>query len=116
MKTYYVYILSNWTGSVLYIGVTNDLIRRLFEHRQKEASTFTAKYNVEKLVYFEQCPEADIAIAREKQLKNWRRDKKIRLIEGLNPDWHDLSEGWYEGPSATLRSGRDDSFRNGVVK
>ena len=91
---YYVYILSNWDDSVLYIGVTNDLTRRLYEHRSHLADGFTARYNVHKLVYFEYTNDVQSAIEREKQLKGWRRDKKNALISKSNPTWDDLSKSW----------------------
>ena len=93
MHEYYVYILASKSG-VLYIGVTNDLGRRIFEHRAKLTAGFTSKYNVVRLVYFEAFGDIRDAIAREKQLKGWRRAKKIPLIEGMNPKWRDLSEEW----------------------
>lgn len=91
---YYVYILSNWDDSVLYIGVTNNLTRRLYEHRNGLADGFTKKYNVHKLVFFEQTNDIYSAISREKQLKNWSRSKKNALISAANPQWADLSAGW----------------------
>lgn len=93
-RTYYVYILSNWTGDVLYIGMTNNIERRIYEHKQKLVPGFTKKYSVIKLVYLEQANTPEEAISREKQLKRWRRDKKINFIEAQNPDWKDLSEEW----------------------
>ncbi len=96
MRTYYVYILAS-KSCVLYVGVTNNLERRLFEHRQKLAPGFTAKYNVTRLVYFETFENVRDAIAREKQLKPWRREKKIALIEAMNPEWRDLSAAWQNG-------------------
>jgi putative endonuclease len=91
---YYVYILSNWDDSVLYIGVTSDLKRRLYEHRNHLVNGFTAQYNVHKLVYFEYTNDVRSAIDREKQLKGWRRDKKNALISKANPEWIDLSKTW----------------------
>ena len=91
---YYVYILSNWDDSVLYIGVTSDLKRRLYEHRNHLVDGFTARYNVHKLVYFEYTNDVRSAIDREKQLKGWRRDKKNPLISRANPAWDDLSKSW----------------------
>ena len=88
---YYVYILSNWDDSVIYIGVTENLPRRLYEHRNGLADGFTKKYNVHKLVYYEDTTDVYSAISREKQLKNWRREKKNQLIESKNPQWRDLS-------------------------
>ena len=89
---YYVYMLSNWDDSVLYIGVTSNLPKRLYEHRIGLMEGFTKKYNVHKLVYFEQTTDVYSAISREKQLKKWRREKKNALIETKNPEWKDLSE------------------------
>jgi putative endonuclease len=93
-KNYYVYLLSNWNNKVLYIGVTSSLERRIVEHRQKLVPGFTEKYNVNKLVYFEQTNDAISAIAREKQLKKWRREKKNALVDSVNPTWRDLSAEW----------------------
>ena len=91
---YFVYILSNWDDSVLYIGVTSNLPRRLYEHKNGLADGFTKKYNVYKLVYFEQTNDVYSAISREKQLKKWNRNKKNSLICTQNPEWKDLSESW----------------------
>ena len=91
---YFVYILANWDDSVLYIGVTGNLPKRLYEHRNHLAPGFTSKYNTHKLVYYESTGDVNSAIAREKQLKGWRRDKKNALISKANPDWHDLSSDW----------------------
>src|SRR3972149_8473014 len=102
MKNYYVYILSNKSNKVLYIGVTNNLERRLYEHKNKIIKGFTSKYNLQKLVYFEEFNEANLAIAREKQLKGWLREKKNALISSVNPDQRDLSLDWYGDSS--LRS------------
>lgn len=90
---YDVYILANWNNSVLYIGVTNDLERRLYEHREKTVTGFTEKYNLQKLVYVETTNDVKAAIAREKQLKGWSRAKKEALIVSINPAWNDLSNG-----------------------
>ena len=90
MKTYYVYILTNRKAGTLYVGVTNDLIRRGYEHKHDEISGFTKKYQLHKLVYYEATTDADAAIKREKQLKNWHRHWKINLIESVNPEWRDL--------------------------
>ncbi len=88
-KKYYVYILFSISG-VLYIGFTNDLKRRIWEHKQGSVEGFTKKYNVKKLVYYEITEAARVAIEREKQLKKWRREKKVSLIEKMNPHWKDL--------------------------
>ncbi len=87
---YYVYILASQTNRVVYVGVTNDLIRRVYEHKEKLVEGFTKRYNVDKLVYFEQTSDVESAILREKQLKNFSRDKKNRLISHTNPEWKDL--------------------------
>ena len=91
---YYVYVLTNKTDSVMYIGVTNDLCRRLSEHRNEQLESFTKKYHLSKLVYFEEYSEAKDAIAREKQLKHWTRAKKNQLIETINPNWNDWGDGF----------------------
>lgn len=91
LNNYYIYILANWTNSVIYIGVTNNLSRRLFEHKNKLLDGFTKKYNLDKLVYFETYNDINEAILKEKKLKKWRREKKNNLIESLNPGWRDLS-------------------------
>jgi putative endonuclease len=88
--TYHVYILSNDAGSVLYTGVTNDLARRVSEHKEKVVPGFTSKYNVNRLVYYETVDDAMSAIEREKQIKGGSRAKKLALIKGLNPLWDDL--------------------------
>ena len=90
-RNYYVYILASKRNGTLYIGVTNNLLNRSFQHKTKEnKNSFTAKYNVNRLVYCEVFSEISTAIAREKQLKNWRREWKIKLIEEENPTWRDL--------------------------
>ena len=91
---YFVYILSNWDDSVLYIGVTGNLPRRLYEHRNHLVDGFSSKYNTGKLVYFENATDVYSAISREKQLKKWSRAKKNKLIHSVNPAWRDLSEDW----------------------
>ena len=93
MKNYYIYIMANKTNSTIYIGVTSDLIKRVWEHKNKLIKGFTTRYNVEKLVYYEETTDATSAIAREKQLKGWTRKKKNQLIESLNPNWNDLYDG-----------------------
>ncbi|WGD53280.1 GIY-YIG nuclease family protein [Bradyrhizobium sp. CB1650] len=89
-RVYYVYILASKIGGTLYIGVTNDLIRRVAEHKSKLIGSFTEKYDVARLVYFEQFDDPENAIKREKRLKKWNRAWKIRLIEQHNPNWDDL--------------------------
>ncbi len=95
-KQYYIYIMTNKTNRVLYTGVTNDLKRRVYEHKNKLVEGFTKKYNVGKLVYYEICDDIEGAIAREKQIKGWLRRKKVALIESLNQDWRDLSLDWMD--------------------
>jgi putative endonuclease len=90
VRNYCVYILASRMGGTLYIGVTNDLIRRIYEHKSKSSDSFTEKYDVIKLVYFEQFYAPESAIKREKRPKKWSRARKISLIEKNNPDWHDL--------------------------
>jgi putative endonuclease len=92
-RSFYVYILASRIGGTLYIGVTNDLIRRVAEHRLKLAESFTKEYEVARPVYFEQFDDAENAIRREKRLKRWNRAWKIRLIEELNPNWDHLYPG-----------------------
>ena len=90
-KVYYTYIMANQSNSVIYIGVTNDLERRVYEHKNHMIAGFTHRYNVEKLVYFEMTSDVNDAIRREKQLKKWSRQKKNALIELLNPEWKELT-------------------------
>jgi len=92
MKQYYVYIMTNKANMVLYTGVTNDLKRRVYEHKQKLVDGFTKKYNVVKLVYYEVFKTIESAIKREKQIKRWRREWKTKLIEKVNPEWEDLGD------------------------
>ena len=93
MNDYYVYIMTNKSGT-LYTGVTNNLRRRVAQHKSKVSSSFTQKYNINKIVYFEATSDIYSAITREKQIKGWIRKKKIALIESVNPEWKDLSEDW----------------------
>ncbi|PAX54853.1 GIY-YIG nuclease family protein [Brunnivagina elsteri] len=95
MNNYFVYIMTNHSKT-LYTGITNDLNRRVYEHKQKLVPGFTQKYNITKLVYFEETSDVNDAIAREKQIKGWLREKKIVLIESMNSEWKDLSAGWYD--------------------
>ena len=90
-KTYYVYILTNWNHHVMYVGVTNDLKRRVYEHKMGLVDGFTKKYHVHKLVYCESCGEIRDAIAREKQLKGWTRKRKNELVESMNPLWKEIA-------------------------
>lgn len=93
MRTYYTYIMSGHR-KCLYIGVTNNLLRRVYEHKEKRnPSSFTARYNIKQLVYFEAHQSIEAAIEREKQLKRWSRSKKIWLIKKFNPAWRDLANG-----------------------
>ncbi len=90
MKTYYVYILANKRNGTLYIGVTNDLIKRIHEHKNNLIAGFTSKYNVHRLIYYEQFVNIEYAMQREKRLKKWNRKWKLALIEKENPNWIDL--------------------------
>ena len=94
-KQYYVYIATNRSGT-LYTGVTNDLLRRMDEHKRKLIPGFTSKYNINRLAYYEESTNINAAIGREKQIKGWIRQKKIDLIESINPNWDDLSVDWYD--------------------
>ena len=94
MKDYYVYILASKRNGTLYIGFTDDLQRRVREHKEKSVSGFTAKYNVNMLVYYETFSNSDEAFIRERRLKKWKRAWKMKLIEEMNPEWNDLSEDW----------------------
>jgi len=89
---YFVYLLTNWNNKVMYVGMTNDLVRRVYEHKTKTVKGFTEKYNVNKLVYFEETSDVTAAINREKEIKKWRREKKNKLVIQANPEWRDLSE------------------------
>ena len=89
-----VYIMTN-KSRTLYTGVTNDLMRRVYEHKNKLVKGFTSRYNIQFLVYYESTPSVHVALEREKQIKGWLRAKKIALIESINPGWKDLSEEWY---------------------
>ena len=95
MNNYYAYILSSYNKKVLYIGITSNLEKRIYEHKNKLIEGFTSKYNVNRLVYFEKTNDVNIALNREKQLKRWNRKKKEKLINIDNKDWHDLAEEWY---------------------
>ena len=93
MKNYYIYILASKRNGTLYIGVTNDLIKRVYEHKNKLVEGFTKKYNIDMLVYYEVSENIESAIIREKQLKKWNRNWKLELIENFNPEWKDLYLG-----------------------
>ena len=108
MKTYYVYIMTNNTRT-LYTGVTNNLEKRVFQHKRKLLPGFTRQYNINRLVYYESFGDIRAAIQREKQIKGWLRTKKVALIVAANPTWKDLSQGWYEKRNAeTLRCAQGD--------
>ncbi len=94
MKKSYVYFMTNKNNSVIYIGVTSDLLKRVYQHKTKSYKGFTEKYSCDKLVYFEEFNDINLAISREKQLKSGNRQRKIDLIEPHNPEWNDLSDGW----------------------
>jgi putative endonuclease len=93
-RTYYVYILASASG-VLYTGITNNIHRRTAQHRMKQLPGFTAKYNVTRLVHYESFADVGLAIAREKEIKAWRRSKRVALIESTNPKWKDLAADWF---------------------
>jgi putative endonuclease len=94
-KEYYVYIMTN-KSRTLYTGMTNNLMRRVYQHKHKLVKGFTSKYNIQYLAYYEVTTSVYAALQREKQIKGWLRAKKIALIESMNPDWKDLSEEWFE--------------------
>lgn len=114
MAQYYVYILTNYQGT-LYTDVTSDLTRRVYEHRRKLVDGFTERYNISKLVHFETTDSIESAIAREKQIKSWRREKKTQLVEAMNPQWRDIADRWYDDsptpPDPSLRSPKSRSPR-----
>jgi putative endonuclease len=130
MKNYWVYIMSGRTRA-LYVGVTNDIERRTYEHRNTCVPGFTSKYHLDRLVYFEEHADVRDAIQREKQIKSWRREKKAALIESLNPKWRDLSLDWHlddhsqhseeslrvdpSTPPQKCGSGRDDKKRPQII-
>jgi putative endonuclease len=93
---YYVYILASRTKT-LYVGVTNNLERRVWEHKTDAVPSFSGRYKIHKLVYYEEYRSIRDAINREKQIKAWRREKKVHLVESLNPEWDDMAEHWYTG-------------------
>ena len=107
MKQYYVYILTN-PSRTLYTGVTNDLLRRMYEHKHKLIEGFTSRYNIDLLVYFETTSDVRAAIEREKQIKSWSRIKKVALIESMNRTWSDLSQEWFEGDKEGVISRHDE--------
>jgi len=93
MKSYYVYLLTIWNNRVMYVGMTNNLERRVYEHKNRLVSGFTKKYNINNLVYFEETSDMNAALSREKEIKKWRREKKDSLVLNVNPEWRDLSDG-----------------------
>jgi len=95
MEQYYVYIMTD-KSKTLYTGITDNLERRVYEHKKKLFEGFTKRYNITKLVYYEVTSDVSAAIEKEKQIKGWLRRKKITLIEAMNPQWTDLSEGWFQ--------------------
>jgi len=95
-KSYYVYIITNKWNTTLYIGVTSDLLKRMFQHKNKLIDGFSRRYNLTKLVYFEETNDVNAALAREKQLKKYKRKKKIDLIKSVNPKFEDLSKDWFD--------------------
>ena len=108
MAEYYVYIMTN-RSHTLYTGITNNLERRVYEHKVKLGSSFTARYNINQLAYYESTGDVESAIAREKQIKGWLRAKKIALIESENPGWKDLSLAWTSMDSETLLYAQGDN-------
>ncbi len=122
MKTFYVYMMTNRSRVVLYIGITNSLVPRLWQHQHREMAGFTKQYKINRLVCYESFNDERDAISREKELKGWRRSKKNALVESLNPKWADLSSLLYQparGPSSSSRFGMtagaaDDPQRNGA--
>ncbi len=90
-QQYFVYLLTNWNNKVMYVGMTNNLVRRVYEHKSEAVKGFTEKYKAHKLVYFEETSDVHAAIAREKEIKRWRREKKNALVFQGNPTWRDLS-------------------------
>ena len=98
--------MTNWNNKVMYIGMTNNLERRLYEHKNKLVEDFTKKYNVQKLVYLEHTNDVDAAIRREKEIKKWRREKKNNLVMKPNPEWKDISDEWNKDFSLNKRAFR----------
>ena len=107
MREYCVYVMTN-RSKTLYVGVTNDLVRRVYEHKEKLVPGFTTRYNLTQLAYYEGTSDVTAAIRREKEMKGWLRRKKVALIESVNPDWEDLSAGWFEREGETLRFAQGD--------
>lgn len=122
-KRSFVYMIAS-RSRTLYTGVTNNIERRIFEHKQKAVSGFTKKYRIDRLVHFERFGDIRDAFAREKQIKSWRRQKKVALIEAVNPTWEDLAADWYRNvitnhkqqiprPDLTVRDGARNDGRQG---
>ena len=111
MKQFYVYIMTN-VARTLYVGITNNIERRVWEHKQGLMEGFTKQYGLTQLVYLAETNDVREAIAREKQLKGWKRAKKVALIEEMNPYWEDLSAGWYS-EGKPYRQANDPSLRSG---
>ena len=95
MKNYYVYIMTSQTGT-LYTGVTSDLRKRIYQHKNKLVEGFTKKYDITRLAYYEETSDIKTSLNREKEIKGWRRSKKIALIESINPTWKDLAQDWFD--------------------
>ena len=119
-RTYWVYIMTNRSGT-LYVGMTNNLLRRVGEHRRGQVLGFTSRYKITRLVHAESCSDARAAITREKEIKGWRREKNIALIEATNPEWNDLGESWLghltdrtvgRENAEILRQAQDDTFES----
>ena len=102
-RRYYTYIMAN-VARTIYVGVTSNLEARVYQHQQKSHPGFTSRYGLDRLVYAEETTDVREAIAREKQIKGWRRAKKVALIESVNPKWEDLSAEWYGGTDSSLHS------------
>ena len=113
MKSYYVYIMTNKPRGVLYIGVSNNIERRSFEHQTKQSvRSFAARYNTDRLVYYEETASVEDAISREKQLKNWHRDWKINLVEAVNPGWNNLLELRHDEIPKQVRDDKRGGFND----
>lgn len=111
-EMFFVYILTNAHHNVFYIGVTNDLVRRTYEHKNKLVKGFSYKYNIDKLVYYECFGSIELAILREKLIKKWRRDIKCEAINAMNPDWHDMVEVLVAGDPVMRR---DDALTQPIA-
>ena len=110
-RSYYVYLMTNYMGKTLYTGVTNDIARRVMEHREGTLGGFTSRYKITRLIYVEETSDVVDAIQREKQIKGWARKKKLALIATMNPRWDDLADGLLETPDID-RLGQDSSLRS----